>query len=73
MDVFSKYVGQVFADRYKIIGTKGVGGMSVVFEACDILTGKRVAVKMLKDSISSDTVAIKRFINEIMFESHAYT
>ena len=64
MDVFSKYVGQVFADRYKIVGTKGVGGMSVVFEARDILTGKRVAVKMLKDSISSDTSAIKRFINE---------
>ena len=64
MDVFSKYVGQVFADRYKIVGTKGFGGMSVVFEARDILTGKRVAVKMLKDSISGDTTAIKRFINE---------
>lgn len=64
MDVFNKYVGQVFDGRYKIEGTVGVGGMAIVFEATDLLTNRRVAVKMLKDSVSGNTQAIKRFIIE---------
>ena len=64
MDVFNKYVGQVFDGRYKIEGTVGVGGMAIVFEATDLLTNRKVAVKMLKDSVSGNTQAIKRFIIE---------
>lgn len=64
MDVFNKYVGQVFDGRYKIEGTVGQGGMAVVFEATDLLTNRKVAVKMLKDSVAGNTQAIKRFIIE---------
>ena len=46
MDVFNKYVGQIFDSRYKIERTVGVGGMAIVFEAKDILTGRRVAIKI---------------------------
>ena len=62
MDVFNKYVGQVFDGRYKIEGTVGEGGMAIVFEATDLLTNRKVAVKMLKDSVAGNTQAIKRFI-----------
>ena len=64
MDVFNKYVGQIFDSRYKIERTVGVGGMAIVFEAKDILTGRRVAIKMLKDSAANSTQAIKRFVIE---------
>ncbi len=64
MDVFNKYVGQAFDGRYKIEKTVGVGGMAVVFEATDLQTGKKVAVKMLKETNSQDTSAIKRFVYE---------
>ena len=64
MDVFNKYVGQAFDGRYKIEKTIGIGGMAVVFEAMDLQTGKKVAVKMLKETNSQDTSAIKRFVTE---------
>lgn len=64
MDLFEKYVGQVFDRRYKIKKIIGIGGMAVVFEAYDMLKNRPVAVKMLKDDISTDTQAVKRFINE---------
>jgi len=64
MDVFNKYVGQAFDGRYKIEKTIGIGGMAVVFEATDLQTGKKVAVKMLKETNSQDTSAIKRFVTE---------
>ena len=53
MDVFNKYVGQAFDGRYKIEKTIGVGGMAVVFEATDLQTGKKVAVKILQQQFYS--------------------
>ena len=64
MEMFDKYVGQIFDRRYKIKKIIGVGGMAIVFEAYDMLKNRPVAVKMLKDDISGDTQAVKRFINE---------
>lgn len=64
MDVFKKNIGEVFDGRYKINRTIGVGGMAIVYEATDLMTSKRVALKMLKDSISDNTQALRRFINE---------
>ena len=64
MDVFKKNIGEVFDGRYKINRTIGVGGMAIVYEATDLMTSKRVALKMLKDSISDNPQALRRFINE---------
>ena len=64
MDVFKKNIGEVFDGRYKINRTIGVGGMAIVYEATDLMTNKRVALKMLKDSISDNAQALRRFINE---------
>lgn len=64
MDLFDKYVGQVFDRRYKIVKIIGVGGMAVVFEAIDTVMNRTVAVKMLKDEIANEAQSVKRFINE---------
>ncbi len=64
MDVFKKNIGEVFDGRYKINRTIGVGGMAIVYEATDLATNRHVAIKMLKDSISDNPQALRRFINE---------
>ncbi|MBQ8419946.1 MAG: serine/threonine protein kinase [Clostridia bacterium] len=64
MDVFKKNIGEVFDGRYRINRTIGVGGMAIVYEATDLVTNRRVALKMLKDSISDNPQALRRFINE---------
>lgn len=64
MDEFDRYIGQVFDNRYKIVKVIGRGGMAIVFEAIDLAMKRIVALKLLKDDISKDTQAVKRFINE---------
>ena len=64
MDVFKKNIGEVFDGRYKINRTIGVGGMAIVYEATDLTSNRTVAIKMLKDSISDNPQALRRFINE---------
>ncbi|MBQ3066183.1 MAG: Stk1 family PASTA domain-containing Ser/Thr kinase [Clostridia bacterium] len=64
MELFEKYVGQIFDRRYKIKNIIGIGGMAVVFEAHDLLMNRTVAVKMLKEEINDDAQSVKRFINE---------
>ena len=64
MESYDKYVGLVFDNRYCIERVIGIGGMAVVFKATDILMRREVAVKILKDEISEDKQAVKRFINE---------
>lgn len=64
MDVFDRYIGQIFDKRYKILKIIGIGGMAVVFEAVDTVMRRTVALKMLKDEITNDPAAVKRFINE---------
>ena len=59
-----KFVGKRLDGRYEIQEIIGVGGMAIVFEAYDMLKNRPVAVKMLKDDISGDSQAVKRFINE---------
>ena len=64
MELFEKYVGLVFDNRYRIEQVIGIGGMAVVFKATDLLMRRTVAVKILKDEISGDEQSVKRFINE---------
>ncbi len=51
----------VLADRFELGRIVGAGGMGVVHEAIDRLTGQRVAVKLLR---SSNVVDITRFERE---------
>jgi len=64
MSNYEKYIGQVFDNRYRIDALIGVGGMAVVYKAVDLLMRRIVAVKILRDDISTDDASVKRFINE---------
>jgi serine/threonine protein kinase len=50
---------------YEINSLLGTGGMSKVYLAQDIKSGKKVAIKVLNESLSSDPEYIKRFKREI--------
>ena len=61
---YNKHLDEIFDEKYRIIDVIGYGGMAVVYKAIDLATGKHVALKMLKESISDNTQALRRFINE---------
>ncbi len=57
--------GSTFAGRYQIIEELGKGGMGRVYKAHDLEIKEKVALKLLKPEIASDTKTIERFRNEI--------
>ena len=57
--------GMLLADRYRIIGRLGKGGMGEVFRADDLRVGQPVALKFLPASVARDSDALQRFRNEV--------
>jgi serine/threonine-protein kinase len=56
--------GDVLLDRYRVIRQLGAGGMGVVYEAVNLRTGRRVAIKCLNPESALDPVALRRFEGE---------
>jgi len=54
-------VGEIVGDRYEIRGVLGQGAMGVVFSARHAITGKRVAVKILRPQALDNAETIRRF------------
>ncbi len=54
----------LFDGRYRIESLIGTGGMAKVYKAEDSISGRTVALKMLKDEISGDKEALARFTTE---------
>lgn len=57
-------VGQVLADRYRLVRCIGDGGMGQVYEAQHVNINRRFAIKLLKPEIVSNPEAVARFRQE---------
>jgi len=62
--------GQIVADKYRIIGVLGEGGVGVTFEAESIATGERVALKRVEVRGASSWKTIELFEREARILSH---
>src|SRR5882762_46487 len=57
--------GDILADRYRIVGLIGKGGMGEVYRADDLKLGQPVALKFLPDELLRDGAALARFHREV--------
>jgi hypothetical protein len=57
--------GTIFAERYRMVGLLGKGGMGEVYRADDLKLGQPVALKFLPDHLLSDGAALARFHREV--------
>jgi eukaryotic-like serine/threonine-protein kinase len=57
---------QLFADRYRLEGRLGVGGMSTVERAFDTRLERPVAVKLLAEHLAADSGFVARFRREAL-------
>jgi len=58
--------GSVLAQRYRIEGLLGIGGMGMVYRATDLSLGVEVALKLLRPELSSRSEAFDRFRQEVL-------
>jgi serine/threonine protein kinase len=57
-------VGATIGRRYRVVRRIGEGGMGVVVEAENVVTGKRVAIKWMHPLVASRPEAAERFLRE---------
>jgi serine/threonine protein kinase len=57
-------VGTVLAGKYRITREIGRGGMASVYEAENVDIGKRIAIKVLAQELTSSTIVVERFLRE---------
>ena len=63
--------GTIIAERYRIEGPIGVGGMGTVFMGEHVTVGRKVAVKVLTHEWSRNEVVVRRFKEEARAASAA--
>jgi len=55
------FIGQVIAERYRLLSLVGEGGMGAVFKAEHVRMGKALALKILRGDYADDEAAVARF------------
>jgi serine/threonine-protein kinase len=58
------FPGRTINEKYRIVRVLGRGGMGVVSEALCLETGKRYAIKFLREDVESDLQPTERFARE---------
>lgn len=58
-------IGDLIEGRYRVERNVGSGGMGIVYQATDLLTNGRVAIKVLSGSIDPSVAARARLEREI--------
>lgn len=64
LDRAGTLVNELLDNRYRVNGRLGEGGMSFVYEATDVHTGKQLAIKVLSPKLSRDSNAVQRLRRE---------
>jgi serine/threonine protein kinase len=57
-------IGQVLANRNRVVRAVGAGGMGAVYEALQLDLERRVAIKVLKPEVADDPAHVERFRRE---------
>jgi serine/threonine protein kinase len=57
-------VGSILGGKYEIGAFLGAGGMSTVYKAKHVLTGKIVAIKLMHGKLLNDATSLRRFQQE---------
>ncbi len=63
-DELEALVGQTIGEKYLLQRLLGVGGMGAVFEAKNIGTGRRVALKLMLAALAQHKDQVERFLRE---------
>jgi serine/threonine-protein kinase len=58
-------LGQIIAERYRVVALAGRGGMGEVYRAEDLKLTQVVAIKFLPEALSQDPAALARFHAEV--------
>ena len=70
LDRANQLIDKVIAARYKIIALLGLGSMGAVYLGQHVISGKRVAVKVLHPSMLGIPEIVARFEREAMAAAH---
>jgi serine/threonine-protein kinase len=55
---------EVLDNKFELVRLIGEGGMGTVYEARNIRSGRRVAIKRMSDGVARDPASVQRFVRE---------